>query len=381
MPPRRTALTALPRIAALISASAVALLSGSARAGAAHAAILPPANPQYSLGTGRYNPSTCTAVTDFSSACMRASLAMINAGRQAEGLGPAVLPANWRALTVSQQLFVLTELERGARGLQIDSGLSEGLDAAAVSGADAGRDPTGSGIAALWAGGEPNAIVVMADWIYEDGFFPDGSAENLNCTASTPSGCWQHRDILLHDGGSSPCGARCAVGAGYSPSGYGGASTAGTGSDSYAEVFAQHPSGAETFSWAAETAQLPPCEQNGDTCSWVGRPIATTSGIRTIGTVLPHAPRNSRPWFTTAVSSALGGRTLILHIHVGIRLRRVTVLAHQGSALVAMRVRRLSPRSYAATGKLGTGTWTVRIRYWLPRAGWRRPTSAMRVTI
>jgi len=368
-------------IAALISPLAVALFPASSRASSAHAAILPPANPQYSLGIGRYLPSTCTAVTDFSGPCLSASLAMINAGRQAEDLGPLVLPANWQVLSVSQQLYVLTELERSARGLPIDGGLSAGLNAAAVSGADAGRDPTGSGIAALWAGGEPNSIVVVADWIYEDGFFTDGFAENLNCTAATPSGCWQHRDILLHDSNSSPCGTRCDVGAGYSPNGYGGAASAGTGSDSYAEVFAARASGTETFSWAAEKPQLPSCEQAGDTCSWAGRPVATTSGIKTSGTVLPHTPTNTRPWFATSVSSAFSGRALILHIHVGIRLRGVTVLAHQGSALVAMHVRRLSNFTYTAAGRLSAGTWTVRIRYWLPRTGWRRPTSAMRVTV
>jgi hypothetical protein len=222
---------------------------------------------------------------------------------------------------------------------------------------------------------------VMADWIYEDGLFPDGFAENLNCTAAEPSGCWQHRDILLHDGNSGPCGARCGVGAGYSPSGYGGAGAAGTGSDSYAEVFASRASGNETFTWAAEKAQLPACEQDGDTCSWEGRPVATTSGIKTAGTVLPHVPTNTRPWFTTSVASAIRGQRFILRIHVGIRLRGLTVLAHQGSTLIAMHVRRLSNFTYTATCTLSAGTWTVRIRYWLPRTGWRRPTSAMRVTI
>ena len=381
MPPRRTALIALTCIAALISWSVAALFPVSAGASGAHA-ILPPANPQYSVGAGRYNPSGCSSVTDYSAGCMRESLAMINTGRQGEGLGPLLLPANWQALTIAQQLFVLTELERRARGLPADSGLYAGLNADAVSGADAGHDPTGSG-AALWAGGEPNSIAVMADWIYEDGLFSDGFAENLNCTVAAPAGCWQHRDILLHDGSSGACPTQCAVGAGYSPSGYGGAVAAGTSSDSYAEVFARSASGAETFSWASELTQLPLCEQSGDSCSWSGMPVATTSGITSVGTTSTgtpstHAPTNVKPWFATSVSSqiSIAGR-YVFTVHVGIRLRGVTVIAHQAGTAVRFHVRRLSSLSYLAVGKLGHGRWTVRIRYLMMRSSWRRPTSAM----
>lgn len=352
------------------------------------AAILPPANPQYSLGVGRYNPSSCSAVTDFSGTCLSDSLGMINAGRRQEGLGPLVLPANWQALTVAQQLYVLTELERSARGLSVDRGLVAALNGAAVSGADAGKDPSGSGIAALWAGGEPNSIVVVADWIYEDGRFADGAAENLNCTAATPSGCWQHRDILLHDDGSGLCGTQCAVGAGYSPSGYSGAAVTGSGSDSYAEVFGRETGGSETFSWAGELSQLPQCERAGDSCTWAGRPLATASGIRTVGPssknapTSAHAATNVKPWFATSVSSLLGARGRFgLTIRVGVRLRRVTVFAHQHGRAIRLRVRRLSRFTYRVTGRLRAGRWTVRIRYWTRRTGWRRPTSALQVTV
>lgn len=376
MPPRRTAQPALTCVAALILWSAC-LLSPAVSSARSERAILPPQNPQYSVGVGKYVPSGCSGVTDFSGPCMRESLAMIDAGRQGEGLGPLLLPANWQTLTVAQQLFVLTDLERSARGLPVDSGLYSSLNDAAVAGADAGTDPTG-GLAALWAGGDPNSIVVMADWIYEDGFFTDGSAENLNCTRATPSGCWQHRDILLHDG-PGLCGTRCAVGAGYSPSGYGGAT--GTGRDSYAEVFARQASGAETFDWASELTQLPPCEQGGDSCSWSGRPVATTSGIKNVVTSSRRVPTEMKPWFSTAVSSHVDRRGRITFtVRVGIRLRGVLVVAQRRHRRVAFRVRRLSRFSYAAVGRLTAGRWTVRIHYLTVRAGWRRPTSAMRLT-
>ena len=380
MPPGRTALAALTCVAALTLSSAAALFPLTARAGEPHA-IVPPSNPQYSVDVGRYNPSGCSGVSDFSGNCLRESLGMINAGRKGEGLGPLLLPANWQALTVAQQLFVLTELERGARGLPIDTGLYAGLNDDAVSGADAGRDPTGGGIAALWAGGEPNSIVVMADWIYEDGLFSDGFAENLNCTAAAPVGCWQHRDILLHDSASGLCSDQCAVGAGYSPGGYSGAAAAGTGSDSYAEVFAGKASGAQTFSWSSELAQLPLCERSGDSCGWTGRPVATTSGIQNVATSSKHTPANVKPWFATAVSSEItvAGR-LVFTVHVGIRLRGVTVVAHQAGAIVRFRVRRQSRFSYLAIGSLTSGKWTVRIRYLTLSRSWRRPTSAMQFT-
>lgn len=379
---------ALACLATLVVWLAVAALPAAAGARSARAVILPPSNPQYALGVGKYVPSICGGVRDFSSACVKESLGMINAGRQSEALGPLRLPANWQTLTVSQQLFVLTELERTARGLPADGGLSAGLNSIAVSGADAGQDPSGggSGLEALWAGGEPNTIVVMADWIYEDGLFASGFTENLNCSASTPSGCWQHRDILLHDGVSGSCGVRCAVGAGYSPSGYSGATTAGTGHDSYAEVFTRG-GGTDTFSWAAELKQLPACEQTGDTCAWSGSPVATTSGIRTIGTARTNAPRTNapittRPWFSTSVTSRLTARNhFSLRIHVGIRLFRVSVVAHRRRRQIRLRVRRLGRHWYTASGRLPVGTWTVRIRYRATRRSHRRATSHLQVRI
>lgn len=385
MTPRRlaqaasaAALTCLSMLVAVLSTAASPAV---AHARSAHAAILPPANPRYSLGIGRYNPPDCSAVTDLSAGCLRESLGIINAGRKHEGLGPLVLPANWRSLTVAQRLYVLTELERGARGLPIDRGLYTALNSAAVSGADAGEDPSGGAIASLWAGGEPNSIVVMADWIYEDGRFADGPAENLNCTTATPSGCWQHRDIVLHDGASGMCGNQCAVGAGYSPNGYTGAAATGSGSDSYAEVFARGAGGSETFTWAAELRQLPVCERAGDSCAWAGSPVATASGIETVHPASKHAVTSTKPWFSTSVVSRIRGAHFRLRIHVGIRLRRVTALAHQRGALIRLHVRRLSRFTYRVTGRLRTGSWTVRIRYWTRRTGWRRPTSALRVTV
>lgn len=376
---------AIPTLA--IAMLAAATLPASAAAAAARGPILPPANPLYSLAVGRYDPHGCAGIHDFSPACMRRSLAMINAGRRGEGLGPVLLPANWQQLTVSQQLFVLTELERTARGLPADVGLSAGLNDAAVSGADRGRDPVGraSGFGSLWAGGEPNAIVVVADWMYEDGLFRDGAApENLNCSASATAGCWQHRDILLHHGGPGSCGERCSVGAGYSPIGYSRATA--TGTDSYAEVVSRTAAGAQTFSWTAELPQLPLCEQAGDICTWAGSPVATPSGIVTVGapraTVEPTSAPPSKPWFALSVDGRLAGRgELALSIRVGIRLFGVRAVARRaGSPPRPLQVRSTSAHSYMATARLPAGTWTVTIVYQARPRG-RQPVSRMKLTV
>ena len=121
-------------------------------------------------------------------------------------------------------------------------------------------------------------------------------------------------------------------------------------------------------------------QQAGDTCTWTGSPVATTSGIeRAVGTV---APTSTKPWFSTSVTSQMTGRGRVrLRIHVGIRLVAVGVVALQDSRRVTLRVRRLSHHWYSAAGRLPAGTWTVRIRYYTTRTSRRRPTSQMQVTV
>jgi hypothetical protein len=90
-----------------------------------------PDKPQHLLAVLQYLWPSCSGAHDYSSACLETSLAMLNAGRLNEQLGPLVLPSNWQQLTVAQQLFVLTELEPTARGLPADTGLAADWDAAA----------------------------------------------------------------------------------------------------------------------------------------------------------------------------------------------------------------------------------------------------------
>jgi hypothetical protein len=366
-------------VAMLLPAAAVAARSP-------RSPILPPHNPQSSLAVERYVPTVCAGPSDSRPSCLEASLALINAGRLSEQLGPVMLPVNWEQLTVPEQLFVLSELERTARGQPPDSGLAADWNQAAQSGADAGQDPIkgGSGahgFEAIWAGGEPSPIVVVADWMYGDGIFPNGTSENLDCSANHIAGCWSHRDILLHDTSAAACGSRCAVGAAYSAAGFAGGTGGGFGHASYAEIFSVY--GANNpdplmFTWAAERKQLPACELVGDSCSWAGIPIATAAGIRKVG----NASAATSPWFSVRIQTRHGAAGQVsLLIHPVVRLVGVSVVARLGGQQRRLTVRRSPHYGYSATATLTPGVWTVTIRYRMSRRPGYRPASVMQVTV
>jgi hypothetical protein len=327
----------------------------------------------------------CTGATDYAPGCLRSSLAVLNAGRRSEGLGPVMLPANWAMLTVAEQLFVLTELERTARGLPADGGLAASLNTAAQSGAVSGRDPSsgGRGVQSVWAGGEPNAIVVMADWVYADGIFRDGASENLGCSLRDRAGCWSHRDIILHDRRTMACGSRCMLGAGFAEGGYG-AGVSGYGRQSFAEVFAGRGRGPLVFSWATERSQLPACERRGDSCPWVGVPVASANGIHeTRGRVTP-----TQPWFPVGVRSHVWPRgTLTIVVRASVRLVGVSAVASlravgRGPQLRRrLTVRRTGTYRFRLSGRLRPGRWRVSIRYRMTRRRGYRPQSVLMLTV
>jgi hypothetical protein len=390
---RKTARRALAVICALIVASVAALPTGSAGARAPRAGILPPSNPQYSLAVLNMLWPMCTLAEDYSNGCLEPSLAMLNAGRLSEQLGPVVLPPNWQQLTVAEQLFVLTELERTARGLPADTGLAADWNAAAQLGADAGQDPTrggrgARGFQAVWAGGEPNPIVVMADWVYADGVFLDGSSQNLGCSQSSTSGCWSHRDIVLHDSAATACGSRCAVGAAFSATGFS-AGSAGR-QESYAEIFGidgRNNSDPLAFTWSTEQKLLPICEQTGDSCSWARIKVVTASGIEDArGGSQPSQTGSSQsgdaPSFAVHFSSHVSrsGHVRLL-IRTGVRLLGVSVSARYGSHKVRLGVRRRSKLLFEASGTLTPGRWVLTIRYRRARGHGVQPVSERRVTV
>jgi hypothetical protein len=195
----------------ITSCLAAALPSASAGA----AGILPPNNPSVNIA-----PSGPTWIASIDS-----SLAQ-------EGVGPINLNTTQLAsMPFDQQVLTVFNAERVVRGLPPITNISPQLDALAQAGANAGTDPSvpsglaGSGLVtwggAVWSGGQQSPLEADYYWMYFDGL---GSLIiNGACSLLTPSGCWGHRDIILHQFSNCAAGGPqvISMGAGYSPTGGG----------------------------------------------------------------------------------------------------------------------------------------------------------------
>jgi hypothetical protein len=137
------------------------------------------------------------------------------------------------AMSLPEQLFVITDLERTDRGLAPLAGLTTQLDNVAQTGAANGTDPdlssttltggaTVTSWASIWAGGTSNPLGSDYYWMYDDG----PGSPNGSCTPSSSAGCWGHRNAIL--GTFATCGQ---------PQQYMGAGESSTGS-SYGPSFA-----------------------------------------------------------------------------------------------------------------------------------------------
>jgi len=180
------------------------------------------ASPCYGHGPGGATPAA--------PGCVRLAVAAIDEGRASEHLRPMVLPVGFDRLGVGEQLFVLVNLERIARGVPPLAGLVSPLDAAAQKGAARSTDPAvqtrygavrvevvghAYGIGGTWAGGEPNAEAAVRDWIYDDGWGGSRAATgNVDCSGPAAPGCWGHRMELLGEYSGTNC-ATCVAGVGY----------------------------------------------------------------------------------------------------------------------------------------------------------------------
>jgi hypothetical protein len=198
----------------------------------APAGVVPPANPARSLPpnpnfTG--NGSCAYSALDDSQRCNTVVLQAINNARSSlESLAPVSFDMNaFDALTVPQQLFVITNLERTNRGLSPIPGLTAQLDTVAQTGANDSTDPNLSASSltggarvtswgSLWAGGTSNPLGSDYYWMYDDGY----SSPNASCTTAQPQSCWGHRDQILGTfAPSTSCfgsnGSEQYMGAGY----------------------------------------------------------------------------------------------------------------------------------------------------------------------
>jgi hypothetical protein len=206
-------------VAAILSA----LLTGSWLALPAGAAgILPPQNPPSNIA-----PSS----GDF--------LTAIDSARAAEGVGPLnISESALAALPISEQSFIVINDERIDRGLPPISYMTSQLNADAQQGANAGDDPDfpsslggGSQLSwggSIWAGGLTSVLEADFYWMYSDGYGgAGGGTTNSACSVGSPSGCWGHRDIILHQ--FSSCGSAAptlSMGAAFSATGARGGSLA-----------------------------------------------------------------------------------------------------------------------------------------------------------
>jgi Fibronectin type III domain len=166
-------------------------------------ALIPPLNPTSNLTPTSTMYSNCLANTPTSSQitnCDQLSVAAINAARASENVGPMTLPVGYDQMPQSEQLLVVSNLERADRGLAPIAGLSSSLDVLALKGAQNDSDPSfpnpfyGTSGGSNWAS---TSSVLLADFLfmYDDGPGPGGI--NIDCTTSNTSGCWGHRDNIL----------------------------------------------------------------------------------------------------------------------------------------------------------------------------------------
>jgi hypothetical protein len=214
---RRIATLLLPTAALLLSLSGAAVITSAA---ASAAGILPPSNPSANIA-----PSS----SDWLSA--------IDDGRAQEGVGGMnISEASFDALPVDEQVLTVVNDERVDRGLPPIDDITSQLDAYAQGGANAGADPSfpsavtgGAPITfggSIWAGGLTSVLEADYYWMYDDGY-SGSSTSNSACSLSTPSGCWGHRDIILHEFANCPSGPPIlSMGAAFSSEGSSGGSIA-----------------------------------------------------------------------------------------------------------------------------------------------------------
>ena len=138
-------------------------------------------------------------------------------------------------LPLNEQMFAVVNDERIDRGLPPIDYVTSQLDFYAQGGADSESPSFPSAVTggapitfggSIWAGDLSSVLEADYYWMYDDGW--GGSATtNTTCTVATLSGCWDHRDIILHEFANCPTGPPVlSMGAAYSPNGYTGGSIA-----------------------------------------------------------------------------------------------------------------------------------------------------------
>ena len=188
-------------------------------------------NPRANVSPSPNFRSVCSAnKLDSTRACLAAVISATTNVRASEGIRALTFnDARFRKLTSAEQLFILVDLERTARGIAPFLFLSNQLDQVALEAARAQVDPkmgansvlTGSGPIVAWGSNwgadTSSAAAINYYWMYED-----GSGFNLDCSSKTPAKCWGHRDNILDAFSADTCSGRrvvLAMGAAEAPGG------------------------------------------------------------------------------------------------------------------------------------------------------------------
>lgn len=183
----RLSLARLGTRAALATLLGSALVIGGTEVGASASGLT---NTQPN-GLYNCNPYSST----ITSSCLSGALSDFRAARAKEGLGPMVLPTGFTSLSVPNQIYVLTNIERRDRGLPTFL-MGSSLTSIVLYAANNAIDPifpswTQQG-GSNWASPK-NSLWADFIWMYDDGI---GSG-NIDCTSSNQTGCWGHRRNIL----------------------------------------------------------------------------------------------------------------------------------------------------------------------------------------
>jgi hypothetical protein len=253
--------------------------------------MVPPQNPSTSLAASPnfLGDGSCKeSALDDSQACNTDVVKAIDNGRSTlESMSPLSLNLTaYEAMTVPEQIFVITDLERTDRGLAPVAGLTTQLDNVAQTGAADNDDPQlssstltgGASVTSwgsIWAGGTANPLGSDYYFMYDDGT----NSPNGDCTTPSLSACWGHRDVILGTFTSAGCSQpEQYMGAGYTASG-----------SSYGPAFAGIVVGAcgstptdVVFTWAQAEQEL----KGGSGASVPGPPQDVTAASSHRGVVL-----------------------------------------------------------------------------------------------
>ncbi len=163
----------------------------------------PTSDPQTNLSSSFM--ASCWQAGYASLTCEQVEIANIDSALASEGLGPLVWPSALYSLPLAQQLFIVTNEERLARGLPPISGMATEADANALAGAQAAQDPQSQQLPGViasfgnWAE-DYGPLASDFDWMYNDG---PGSF-NVDCSSSGSAGCWVHRNDILANTAAAP---------------------------------------------------------------------------------------------------------------------------------------------------------------------------------